>query len=188
LIPLAQLDDVASLAQELGGINKLSAIVRKLRLDSGTYSTPRWVVDAVGFDFTLDACALSSNTQCQRYFSPEADGLQQDWGDNVVWCNPPFYEIERWAHKCYSASKGGATVAFCVPAWVGNPWWSYCSEKAAELRTAQGTVRFSSPVNKTARHNVAVWIFRPTKRGRCRIGPQLTKEVTTLLQPLVFSH
>ena len=39
------------------------------------------------FHFTLDACATPENAKCQRYFTPRDDGLIQDWGTEVVWCN-----------------------------------------------------------------------------------------------------
>lgn len=31
------------------------------------------------FHFTLDACATSENTKCEHYYTPEQDGLSQQW-------------------------------------------------------------------------------------------------------------
>lgn len=32
------------------------------------------------FHFNLDPCALSENAKCEMYFTPDIDGLSQNWG------------------------------------------------------------------------------------------------------------
>lgn len=32
------------------------------------------------FDFNLDPCATDRNHKCDTYFTPEVDGLKQNWG------------------------------------------------------------------------------------------------------------
>lgn len=32
------------------------------------------------FNFDIDVCATAENAKCQNYFSPEQNGLQQNWG------------------------------------------------------------------------------------------------------------
>lgn len=56
------------------------------------WETPQELFDLLGRDyrFTLDACATRANAKCARFFSPEEDGLTQDWGGETVWCNPPY--------------------------------------------------------------------------------------------------
>lgn len=46
------------------------------------WATPQDFFDKLNeeFHFTLDPCALPSNAKCERYFTPEDDGLIQDWG------------------------------------------------------------------------------------------------------------
>jgi phage N-6-adenine-methyltransferase len=45
------------------------------------WSTPQGLFDSCNaiFDFTLDACALPENAKCPTYFTPEQDGLKQEW-------------------------------------------------------------------------------------------------------------
>ena len=72
------------------------------------WATPQWLFDDFNaeFGFTLDACALPSNAKCAKYFTPEVDGLAQDWDGEVVWCNPPYgREIGKWVKKCAEESK-----------------------------------------------------------------------------------
>ncbi len=113
--------------------------------------TPADVFDPLNaeFKFTLDVAAARHNAKCARYYSlppkpyanadvrqlvmfperfvgdPDAlglDGLQQPWPSNeVVWCNPPFSDIEPWVLK---ASVSLATVVMLLPAnRCEQPWW-----------------------------------------------------------------
>lgn len=46
------------------------------------WATPQSFFDQMNseFHFNLDVCAIPDNAKCERYFSPEVDGLSQDWG------------------------------------------------------------------------------------------------------------
>lgn len=46
------------------------------------WSTPQDFFDKLNeeFNFNLDPCAYPENAKCSRYFTPEIDGLAQDWG------------------------------------------------------------------------------------------------------------
>lgn len=57
------------------------------------------------FSFDLDVCALPENAKCERYFTPEADGLKQEWR-GTCWMNPPYgREISDWIQKAVLATK-----------------------------------------------------------------------------------
>lgn len=97
------------------------------------------------FGFTLDACAQPENAKCARYFSPIDDGLCQEWGREVVWCNPPFGrgEIARWLRKAARAARAGATVVCLVPADTSTSWWhDDLQPVATEVRFLRGRVKF----------------------------------------------
>ncbi|MGB2063547.1 MAG: DNA N-6-adenine-methyltransferase, partial [Marinomonas gallaica] len=42
------------------------------------------------FKFTLDTCAGNGDQKCDEFFTPEQDGLKQDWNGGTFWCNPPY--------------------------------------------------------------------------------------------------
>ena len=46
------------------------------------WATPQGFFDKLNeeFNFDLDPCALPENAKCEKYFTPEVDGLKQDWG------------------------------------------------------------------------------------------------------------
>ena len=91
------------------------------------WGTPQAFFDALDatWGFTLDACAVAGNAKCPRFFSPEQDGLVQDWGQETVFCNPPYGrgETGRWLRKAWEASGSGATVVLLIPARTDTRWW-----------------------------------------------------------------
>lgn len=114
------------------------------------------------FRFTVDVCALPSNTKCERFFSPEQDGLAQDWSEHVCWMNPPYgRECGRWMEKAYRSSLEGATVVALVPVRSDVAWWHEWVVGKAEVRFIRGRVKFEGMV-KDAPFPCAIVIFRPT--------------------------
>ena len=71
------------------------------------WATPQELFDKLNdeFHFTLDPCALPSNAKCAKYYTPEEDGLIQDWGGETVFCNPPYgRQLGSWVRKCREES------------------------------------------------------------------------------------
>jgi phage N-6-adenine-methyltransferase len=134
------------------------------RHESDEWGTPQDKFDALHteFGFTLDACAIASNAKCDHYFTPEQDGLQQDWS-GVVFCNPPYSEVDQWIAKAYEASKSGATVVCIVNACVDTRWWHAYVDSYAEYRFPKGRWKFERPGGKgqSAPRPTAIVIFRP---------------------------
>lgn len=96
------------------------------------------------FGFTLDVCATDANAKCARYFTPELDGLAQDWGWDVCWMNPPYGRaIARWMEKAHAARDLGATVVALVPARTDTGWWhEHVIGAGAEVRFLRGRIAF----------------------------------------------
>lgn len=122
------------------------------------------------FRFTLDVCALSSNAKCSYYFTPEIDGLSQQW-TGVCWMNPPFGSQGKWVRKAYEESQRGVTVVCLLPARTNTNWWhDYCMK--GEVRFIRGRPKF-----KGAKHGLpqplAIVIFHVAKGGcvdGCKTG------------------
>lgn len=115
------------------------------------WATPQWLFDDFNaeFGFTLDACALPSNAKCAKYFTPEADGLAQDWGGEVVWCNPPYgREIGKWVKKCAEESKkNNTTVVALLPARTDTKWFHEYIYHKAEVAFLRGRLKFGDAKN-----------------------------------------
>ena len=119
------------------------------------------------FHFTLDPCCIKSNAKCKKYFTPETDGLKQDWSKDTVFMNPPYNKfISVWVKKAYEESLKGATVVCLLPANRSdtNWWWSYCMK--GEIRYIKGRLKFKgigsdgNQVSNTATFPSVIVIFK----------------------------
>lgn len=98
-----------------------------LTSDSGLWGTPRafyeWLNSQLAF--TIDVCALPTNTKHSRFFTPRDNGLAQSWEGETAWCNPEYGRgIGQWLLKARDeAMRARALVALLVPARVDADWW-----------------------------------------------------------------
>lgn len=127
------------------------------------WETPQDFFDKLNaeFHFTLDAAASDENAKCERYFTIETDGMNQDWGGATVWLNPPYGPaIPAWMEKAYYESLKGATVVVLVPSRTDTKWWHTYAEKAAERRFVKGRLKFGG-CKAAAPFASVVIVFRP---------------------------
>lgn len=117
-----------------------------------TWETPMELFDKLDekFQFTLDPCCLPQSARVANYFTPEDDGLIQDWGNNIVFMNPPYgREIKKWMEKAVDAWKKGATVVCLVPARVDTSWWwNAVVETHASVTFIKGRLKFGNGENR----------------------------------------
>ena len=124
------------------------------------WSTPQDTFDSLHteFGFGLDVCAIPENAKCPEYFTPERDGLSQEWR-GICWMNPPYgREIGKWMKKAYESAQGGATVVCLVPARTDTKWWHDYAIKG-EVRFIRGRLKFGGQKNN-APFPSAIVIFR----------------------------
>jgi phage N-6-adenine-methyltransferase len=115
--------------------------------------------DAI-YSFDLDVCALPGNAKCAEFFTPEIDGLTQDWAPHTCWMNPPYgREIGAWMRKAYIESQKGATVVCLVPSRTDTAWWHDYAMKG-EIEFIRGRLKFGGSPNSAPFPN-AVVVFRP---------------------------
>ena len=95
------------------------------------------------YHFTLDAAATTENAKCQRFFTKEDDALAQDWGGEIVWCNPPYgRSIRKWVKKAYEESrKPGTKVVMLLPARTDTAWFHDYAKKG-NVVFIRGRLRF----------------------------------------------
>jgi site-specific DNA-methyltransferase (adenine-specific) len=115
--------------------------------ENEVWATPQDFFDKLDaeFGFNLDPCALPENAKCPRYFTPEIDGLAQNWGGAKVFCNPPYgRKIGAWVQKCYEESrKPNTLVVLLIPARTDTAYFhDYIYHKAKEIRFVRGRLKF----------------------------------------------
>lgn len=110
------------------------------------WETPQSFFDELNreFHFETDVCAMPENAKCEKYFTPEHDGLKQEW-TGVCWCNPPYgRQIGKWVEK---AAKSDATVVMLVPARTDTAWFHDWILPFAEVRFVRGRLKFGGAEN-----------------------------------------
>lgn len=130
------------------------------------WETPQHVFDELNqeFRFDVDVCATKENAKCATFFSPEMDGLKQEW-EGTCWMNPPYgRQIHLWVKKAYESSlKNGVTVVCLLPARTDTKWWhDYCME--GEIRFIKGRLKFGDGKN-SAPFPSAIVIFGEKSKG-----------------------
>lgn len=127
------------------------------------WATPQDFYDKLNaeFHFNLDPCALPDNAKCEKYFTPEDDGLAQDWSQYRVFCNPPYgRKIGAWVKKCHDEAKRGALVVLLIPARTDTSYFHDYIYHKAELRFVRGRLKFGN-ANQGAPFPSMVAIFTP---------------------------
>ena len=89
------------------------------------------------FHFDTDVCALEHNAKCAIYYTPEDNGLDQEW-TGTCWMNPPYGRgIDKWIKKAYESE---ATVVCLLPARTDTAWFHDYIMKAK--REGKATIKF----------------------------------------------
>lgn len=124
------------------------------------------------YHFTLDVCALPQNAKCEKYYTPEVDGLKQNWEGNTCWMNPPYQEPEKpckpnckkkkcaergyhtseyipgqvdWIRKAYEESQKPNTKVVClIPSRTDTKLWHNYVMLASEIRFVKGRLKFGN--------------------------------------------
>ncbi|HEX6700893.1 MAG TPA: DNA N-6-adenine-methyltransferase [Gaiellaceae bacterium] len=127
------------------------------------WPTPQAFFDRLDaeFNFTLDVCASEANAKCSRFFTQRENGLDQPWGRERCWMNPPYgAPIKAWLAKALEASLSGALVVCLLPARTDTRWWHEFVERASEVRFVRGRIHFGDAEHSAPFASVVV-VFRP---------------------------
>ena len=107
------------------------------------WATPQEFFDKYNelYKFETDVCASLENAKCEKYFTEEDNGLEQDW-EGSCWMNPPYGRtIKSWMKKAYESSLNGATVVCLVPSRTDTVWWHEYAMKG-EITFVRGRLKF----------------------------------------------
>lgn len=135
------------------------------------WETPRLFFNELDkhFHFDIDVCADSGNTKCSKYFTPEINGLLQNWQGMTCWMNPPYgRQIVKWVEKArHETHKGTCTVVALLPARTDTLWFhnNIYEKQGINIRFIKGRLKFGN-----ARHSAPfpsmVVVFHSLNRRR----------------------
>ena len=134
-----------------------------VKSSSEEWETPQALFDKWDkiYHFTLDAAASKENAKCKKYFTKEDNALTQDWGDNVVWLNPP-YNVDAlfdFTKKVLSAAIRGATIVMLVPSKTDQEWFHLLWNQIhlnVKFDWVRGRVKFVGAKNSATIPNVVI--------------------------------
>jgi len=135
------------------------------------WATPQEFFDLLNaeFGFTLDVCALPGTAKCARFFTPEIDGLKQDWSGDVFFMNPPYgrgQDVYSWVKKANDAAMSGGTGVCLLPLSGDTRWFHDFCMKADEIRIVKDRLWFVlNGKESRANHASMVVVFRPVPKG-----------------------
>ena len=84
-----------------------------------TFNTPSYIYEQLDhiFNFQLDAACDTTNIKCPMGVCADQgfDGLEYEWGEKRVFCNPPFSQKKKWIEKAvYEVEHGGCPVVVMI--------------------------------------------------------------------------
>lgn len=112
------------------------------------WETPQKFFDELNeeFKFTLDPCCTHENAKCEKHYTIDENGLEQDWDGEIVFCNPPYSKKggqDKWVRKCYEESKKpGTMVVALLPARTDTQRFHDYILGKAEIRFVRGRLCF----------------------------------------------
>lgn len=114
---------------------------------SDEWYTPKYIFDALGVRFDLDAAAPDDRTHCcvpaDEFITPSTISVGKVWR-GFVWCNPPFggrNSIAWWLAKM--AAHGNGIVL--TPDRTSAPWWQQAVKQADAILFVAGKIQFIRP-------------------------------------------
>lgn len=118
--------------------------------DKQDWQTPEIVLDLVrevGL-ISLDPCtSLDNPVNAAHFYTEKEDGLIQPWDtDGVIFVNPPYSDIPKWAEKCAKEGINNEIIAL-VPARTDTRWWHYNIIKADAICFWAGRLKFKGAPN-----------------------------------------
>ena len=105
------------------------------------WGTPQKFFDELNkeFGFDLDPCALPSNAKCARFFTPEDNGLAQNWGGQK--CSATLRMEKKYQNGCVSVMKKVRNLIR----------WSLCC-------CLQGLIQHISTITSTTRQRYVLYV------------------------------
>jgi phage N-6-adenine-methyltransferase len=97
--------------------------------------------------FDLDVAASDENHRCPLYFTKKNNALFQNWTEDHIWMNPPYYAIDEWVDWAIIqlSHKSCKTITMLLPSRTDRPWFRKLFKIAKHIHFIEGRLDFSGP-------------------------------------------
>lgn len=100
-----------------------------------------FLTNTMQFIISKQMSARCRKREMQSIFTPDMDGLKQEW-TGVCWCNPPYgRHIGKWIEK---AVNSFATVVMLLPARTDTKWFHDWCLPYGQIEFLRGRLKFGS--------------------------------------------
>jgi DNA N-6-adenine-methyltransferase (Dam) len=147
---------------------------------------PRPVFQALGCRFDLDVAspgpAVVPWIPADHHFTIADNGLEQDWGDKYVWCNPPFGKeiLPQWLEKFRRHGNGICLIGDRTS--VG--WWQDVCGHADLILLVNKKINFISPtIGATGNNTLGSTLVAYGKRAVNALMNAARQGLGTLFKP-----
>lgn len=151
---------------------------------SDEWYTPKYVFDALGCEFDLDAAAPVDRTHCHvpaKRFITE-NSLYCEW-NGFVWLNPPFggrNKKDPWLDKMYTHGNG----LVLTPDRTSAPWWQRAVKKCDILLFVGYKIKFGRPDGTTGNQpGTGTTLFAYGPQGIAALLRAENKKLGAVLHP-----
>lgn len=159
-------------------MSELSKVTIKHQTDN--WKTPADLFGVLDdeFHFTLDPCASHDSHLCNKYYTPEEDGLKQSWGGETVFCNPPYSEAAKWVEKAFYESRAdNTTVVMLIPSRTDTSYFHNFILHRTEIRFVSGRLQFGNS-KRNAPFSSMIVIFRGATRPAGKMNADVVGQMT----------
>jgi hypothetical protein len=140
--------------EQAGRVRVVDALkaIKKSEISYGPFencfATPEWLRNAITRDYGFPGLDVASSHGVhfgERFYTPEEDGLTQDWvrdsRGKAVWMNCPYNKtvLDQWVTYAYQQSQLGCTVICLLPYWRRHEWFKLLRDYA-EVRLPRDRV------------------------------------------------
>ena len=118
----------------------------------------------LGLQPTRDCFATRDTAKCEKFFSPEEDGLAQEWDPReVLWVNPPW---ALWPQAADKMLASGCTGLCILPAWSTEWVQRLLQASTKRLYLEAGSRLFSRHGRKLPGTRWGTWVLRIDGKAR----------------------
>lgn len=118
-------------------------------VSSDEWYTPQWLIEALG-PFDLDPCspAVRPFDTAALHYTREDDGLARDWGEGLVWLNPPYsrHLLRQFVEKLARHDNG---IALLINRQDNLLFQEVIFPTAASMLFMRHRIRFINPDGRT---------------------------------------